>query len=113
MSSPSTQTSPSRAAARTTSSEVIGVGQLPGVSEVMSVTLGPRRPERDTRPNLPDPSGRGDYRPTHACPHHVDPPPGDPGPLRFDGGEQAASAGQAGVDRQARLHRLPEEVLTR
>ena len=29
MSDPSTQISPSRAAARTTSSEVIGVGQLP------------------------------------------------------------------------------------
>ena len=72
-----------------------------GETEVMSVTLGPRRPVRDTSPRLPDPGGRGDYRPTHACPHHVDAPAGVlPGPLRFDGGEQEAAAGEA-------LHRQP------
>ncbi|WP_242471258.1 hypothetical protein [Blastococcus sp. TML/C7B] len=39
-SAPSTTTSPIRAAARTTSSEVIGVGQLPGVRVgLMPVTL--------------------------------------------------------------------------
>jgi hypothetical protein len=39
-SSASTRTSPSRAAAATTSSEVIGVGQLPwGRGELMAVTL--------------------------------------------------------------------------
>src|SRR5215218_1952074 len=100
-SSPSTHTSPSRAAARTTSSEVIGVdqlpwGSLPGVSGVMSVTLGPRRSDRDTSPDLPDPRAEGDYRPTHACPHHVDAPTGVRSEsLRFDGCEQEAAGREA------------------
>src|SRR4051794_25810868 len=100
-SSPSTATSPSRAAARTTSSDVRGVGQLPvGETEVMSVTLGPYGSVWDTRPDLPDPGAEGDYRPTHACPHHVDATAGVlAGALRFDGCEQEAA-------REA-LHREP------
>ena len=67
----------------------------------MSATLGPRTPVRDTSPGLPDPGGRGDYRPTHACPLHVDATAGVlPGALRFDGCEQEAAAREA-------LHREP------
>ena len=68
----------------------------------MSVTLGPRTSGAGHEPSAcPDPGGRGDYRPTHACPHHVDATAGVlPGPLRFDGCEQEAAAREA-------LHRQP------
>ena len=62
----------------------------------MSVTLGPRRAERD-RPGLPDPDGRRRL-PSDAClpaPRRRD-GRRPPGPLRLDGCEQEAAARGAG-----------------
>ena len=79
----------------------------------MPVTVGPHRRVRDTSLCLPDGSRAGDYRPTHACPQHVDPPTGGfrvPAVprVRIDGCEQEAAARQTGPVRQPQAG-FPEE----
>ena len=72
---------------------------------------------RDTSVRLPPRGVRDDYRPTHACPQHVDAPSGgilvvgDPRPVGCDGGEQEAPAREALHDRHPPGRRQEEEQL--
>ena len=95
-SSPSTTTSPSRAAARTTSSEVIGVGQLPWGRESHGCDV--RAAVCGTRAVRLPGSGRSGRLPSDACLPAARRRAGrrsSRGALRFDGGEQEAAAREA------------------